>query len=162
MQEVSEDMGTEIEMDDRLDRVTNTIDELLAFMATAVDRPAPEGASWGPREVLAHLVYWLDFSCQGFEEALEGRATPYPNEDLDDLNNRVVKMLADRPMEDMCADLRKLRDRLAAVVKNLRRPDATVLVKKDGTRVKALDRLEMMDQHYRGHLADLKANGVNE
>lgn len=159
MQEVPENMGTEIDMHDQLNKVIKTIDEVLAFMATTDDQPAQEGASWGPREVLSHLVYWLDFSCQGFEEALEGRDMPYPNEDLDDLNSRVVKMLADRAMEDLCADLRKLRDRLTAVVKDLRRPDAIVLVKKDGTRVKALDRLEMMDQHYGGHLADLKANG---
>src|SRR5262245_43827960 len=113
--------------------------------------------TWGPREVLCHLVWWHQATVEGMESVLAG-GKPYRfYASIDETNARAVGRLAGQDIGQLAEIVRGLQARLIKAARALSDPNATVLVIGDGSGRSVLQRLETIARHWSEHVRALQA-----
>jgi hypothetical protein len=142
-----------------------------AFEAfTTYIRRLPDAAvvekAWGPKEVLAHIVFYLQNHVSQLEARVAGRPFLPVHGSYDDLNAQVVRSSRGVPIQELLRRLRVSGMRLAEFAQTHDPESLTVQLKK-GSVPRALTRLLREEAgHIRGHLQTLAAqaerNAVEE
>ena len=112
---------------------------------------------WTPREVLCHMIYWHQATIDGIESVASGGEPHRIYASTDEMNARAVGRAAERDVPRLIEDIMPLQERLVDGARGLEDPDATVLIRADGTELSAAQRLEGITKHWLGHLEELNA-----
>lgn len=138
-----------------LDRLANTVDELSQYIRT-LSAPDLADQAWGPKEVLAHLVYHHELYVKLIEASVARIAIDPPKGRFRELNARAVA--ANRGLSHLAlvARLRKANRRLAALYEACD-PNAIVIEIKSGAKPRTLAQLvPEVEAHIRHHLFKLR------
>lgn len=97
----------------------------LGVLSTAVDAfcgyieglPAEAlvDKAWGPKEVLAHILYWQEVWVAEAEAVLAGRPYSLPEGRFEDVNSEVARASHGVPVDDLLSCLRAVQERLRRV-----------------------------------------------
>lgn len=112
--------------------------------------------SWGPREVLCHLVWWHQATVEGMESRGSG-GTPYRiYASVDEMNARAVGRLAGKTIDQLADLVRQFQARLVTAARAIPDAQTTVMVFGDGSERSVQQRLEAMAQHWDEHVNELR------
>lgn len=149
-------MTTTSELEAAIAHIGAIIDEAVAFFRQAPDRSAAPGGPWGPKEVLAHILWWHTFTCESVEGVLAGRAPQPPARPTEEINAEAAARSAATPIAALADQLAAVHARLVAAVRRLPDPSVIVMRRPDGSAFDAPRRLRIMANHIAGHLAELR------
>ncbi len=101
-----------------VEQLREAVDELHHFI-----RELPEAAlvekAWGPKEVLAHLVFWIESYVVQIEAILAGEPPVPPQGRFDDINVEVVEASRGVPVDELLRRHLMASERLCAFVQTL-------------------------------------------
>ncbi|MBI2321100.1 MAG: DinB family protein [Chloroflexi bacterium] len=144
------------ELEDAIVAVGAVIDEALAFFGQTPDRTAAPGGSWGPKEVLAHLVWWHTFTCESVEGVLAGREPQPPSRPVEAINAEAAAQAAGTSVATLAEQFGATHARLIEAMRRLPDPSVVVMRRSDGAAFDAPSRLNTLARHVAGHLAELR------
>lgn len=123
-----------------------------------VSANAGEPPNWGPKEVLAHLVYYHELYVSELEALLRGEDYDPPAGSREELNKRAVKASRVTPADALAQRLRAANLRLGVLLEesNL---DEDLIVYRQGAEPQTLHALaEGEAEHIRHHLVEQQAH----
>jgi hypothetical protein len=132
---------------------------LLDLSDEELDRPVEAAHGWSGRDLMAHLLGWLDFTLAAAKElavredspTLERRERETADPGVDALNARMLEEARARPLDDLRGAFGSVPGELRGYLTVV--PETRWL--KHSTRLKAF--LEDTTEHYEEHTADLAA-----
>ena len=150
-------MDAQEQLGGNLQQLEQAVAEAADFFRQQGDRTAAEGAPWGPREVLAHFLYWHERTCLNVEDVLAGKGVLALNRQVAEVNADAVAEHRGEPVWTLVEQLLSLQRRLGSGLHMLRDPNAVVLIRADGTKITARERPEVMARHIKSHLDELRS-----
>jgi hypothetical protein len=140
---------------DEAERLHTSVDALCRFIeslppSALVDQP------WGPKEVLAHLVYWHETYVTQLQAILTGRPYLLPEGRFRDINARAVEQGHHRSVAQQVARLRAADRRLTTLARDPSAATAVMVTKQEATPRRLPGFLDRVDGHIRGHLHALR------
>jgi hypothetical protein len=136
-----------------LERLTTTVESFCRFMEQ-LPGAARQEQPWGPREVLAHLVYWHELYVEQVEALRGGPPAELPEGRFSDLNALAVAQSRGAPLDEMLRRFREANERLVIAI--TASPDLAIQLKR-GSKVWPLEALiPNVGSHIRNHLKLLK------
>lgn len=138
-----------------LRQLEQAVAEAAEFLQRQEDRSAAEGAPWGPKEALAHFLFWHERTCRNVEDVLAGKGVEPLGRPVAEVNAEAVAEHHGEPMSGLVERLLSLQRRLTTGLQALPDPHAVVLVRADGTKITAMERPEVMARHIKSHLEEL-------
>lgn len=150
-------MDAQEQLRGNLRQLEQAVAEAADFCRQQGDKPAAEGAPWGPREVLAHCLFWHERTCLNVEEVLAGRGVEALVRAVAEVNAEAVAEHRGQPMGTLVEQLLSLQRRLGAGLRALPDANAVVLIRADGTKLTALERPDVMARHIKSHLDELRS-----
>ena len=143
--------------------LARAIDEIKAAVAEAapVFRNAPNsnarpGEPWGAKEIIAHLIWWNEFSLDSVERVRAGGEAQAATRPTDELNADAVAAMAGKPMVALTDDLEASVQQLIAAMQKLPDPSVTVMRRPNGQAFDAAGRLRVIAGHIRDHLGEIR------
>ncbi len=146
---------------------SNPIDELeKSFQAAIAYYQGPGTTStarvgdWGPKETLAHFIYFCNRNIQGMQEATRGGGpvpifeSPFTN--VDDLSAAKVAQYADNSMAEVIAAARQAHERMIQEARAMSDLDVPIILRPDGETQSARVRIENTSRHWLNHIDQLK------
>lgn len=130
------------------------VQDAIAYFRAA-DAPASQTEEWGPREVLAHLLFWHDFVIGALEAAARGELQPRPVGPQPEINGKAVEQYRDTPLEEQLAHLAASQQTLQARFLALPDPNVIVMQRATGEMASAVQTVGNWTRHIRSHLAEL-------
>jgi hypothetical protein len=140
---------------DDLARLTDTVEEFCAWIESlpARDlRPQP----WGPREVLAHLVFWHEYYCAQSRAALAGKASPRPAGRFAEINSRAVEKYRAFAPRVLAARFRSANRRLRRLAAGNDPRGIAFRLKEDSQMWELSDLIPAVEAHIRNHRIKLE------
>lgn len=112
--------------------------------------------AWGPKEVLAHLLYWQELYLEQARGVLDGRSFSIPKGTYSELNARAAEGCKDLSPVEMVARLRTATQGLFALAAE-QDPHQVMIPLKHGSRPYSLgELLEGVGGHFRDHQRQLE------
>jgi hypothetical protein len=128
--------------------------------STDVSPTGSDEATWGPREVLAHVLWWHERYLAVLSAKVDDRPRPRLPGGLDDINLVGIETYGRRSMSELRAAIRSKEHALESLTAVLfERPDAATIriVTRDESAPISLDAfVERVTGHLRGHARDLR------
>ena len=112
---------------------------------------------WGPVEVLCHFLYWHEATARGMESVAAGGGPHRVKAPVDDMNARAIARRSGWSIDRLLQEAAGLQQRLTRATRALPDLDAVALVRDDGTRLSGAQRLEVIADHWREHVAELRS-----
>jgi hypothetical protein len=140
---------------DNIQRLTNTVEKFCGWVESL---PAEETRpqSWGPREILAHLVYWHEqYIAQG-KAILSGRKYPAPRGRFADMNSIAAAKFQKTPIVKLTARFRNANRRLCRLARGSSARKIAFSIKQGSKRWRLPDLIPAVEAHVRNHLRALK------
>ncbi|HEX6384797.1 MAG TPA: maleylpyruvate isomerase N-terminal domain-containing protein [Anaerolineae bacterium] len=113
------------------DELCRAVDEFRRFISSLPETVLVEKA-WGPKEALAHLVFWLESYVTQVEALLAGETPGLPRGRFDDLNAEVVAASRGVSLAELLRRHHVACERLYQVAES-HDPESIVLVLKQGS-----------------------------
>ena len=113
------------------DDLRQAVGEFRHFVS-GLPEPALVEKAWGPKEALAHLVFWLESYVTQVEALLAGQTPELPSGRFDDLNAEVVTASRGVPVTELLRRHLVACERLYQVAES-HDPENIVLVLKQGS-----------------------------
>ena len=113
--------------------------------------------TWGPREVLCHLVWWHQATVEGMESVRSGGAPYRIYAATEEMNARAVGRLAGQTMHQLAEQVEQFQTRLVTAVHALPTLSTTVFVHADGSEDSAQTRLEAITRDWHTCIENLQA-----
>lgn len=133
------------------------VDAGLAYLADSRVREPTQIDVWGPREVLAHMVYWHQSSTEGMESVVSGGGPYRIIGSVDEVNAKAIEDASGESNLQIINHILQLQGRLEAAARKMLDPGATVLTRGEGLNDSLAQRLKMMARHWNNHIKELKA-----
>lgn len=150
-------MPTSGQLDQLITALESSVGNGLAYFEGPGSTSTAKIGHWQAREVLCHLLWWHQATVEGIESVASG-GTPYHiYASTDEMNARAVGRLSGKTIPQMAAMVRQWQARLEAAVRTLPNPNATVLIRGDGTELSAQQRLETITHHWDEHVKELQS-----
>jgi DinB superfamily len=150
-------MAVTQQIEDLIRALEQSVATGLAYFQGPGGQARGKAGTWGPREVLCHLVWWHQATVEGMESVLSG-GKPYRfYASVDEMNARAVGRLAGQDIAQLSELVRQLQARLVKAARALPDPNATVLVTGDGSGRSVQQRLETIARHWSEHVRALQA-----
>lgn len=115
------------------------VDEFCHFIEELPNTALVEKA-WGPKEVLAHLVFWHESFVTQIEALLAQESIEIPEGRFRDLNEQVVKASYSASVDELVCRFRAANERLCGFAQNHHLKNITLKIKK-GSKSRALSSL---------------------
>lgn len=131
-------------------KLQTTIERFCQFME-GLPEEALVPQEWGPREVLAHLLFWHESYVVQLESLLDDQAVSVPQGRYKDLNLEAAKMHRETPVIELVRRFREANERFCHLGQN---PGAEALVleiKKGSKRWPLLELVPAVESHVRNH-----------
>ncbi len=131
--------------------------EVEAFCALIERQPerALREQAWGPREVLAHLVFWHEQYASQLQARLAGRPYPLPHGRFRELNDRAVEAARLRSIPAQLARFRAANRRWSSLVVDPRAGAVGIQIKQDSKAWPVGELLPRVAAHIRKHRLEL-------
>lgn len=143
-----------IKMTNDLQKLETTVETFCRYIET-LPRVATSRQAWGPREVLAHLVFWHASYVAQIEAMLAGAPFELPQGRFSDLNAQAVAVLRGASIDQLVSRLRAANARLCALYAE-HDPNTIVLEIKQGSKLWRLTELvPAVEAHIRNHQRQL-------
>lgn len=113
---------------------------------------------WGPRQVLAHLVFWHETYVRQVEAGLAGIGWLFPEGTLKELNARAVASLSGVGVPTMLARFRTANSRLCRLAADPRSAGARVQLKRDTKSWPLSEFILEVEAHVRRHGEEIRRN----
>jgi hypothetical protein len=149
-------MATSGQLDQLITALENSVKQGLAYFEGPGTTSEARIGRWKSREVLCHLVWWHQATVEGIESVASGAAPYRIYASTDEMNARAVGRLSGQTIPQLAAMARQWQARLVAAVRTLPDPNATVLIRGDGTTLSATQRLETITHHWDEHIKELQ------
>ncbi len=138
-----------------LARLVETVDRFCQFI-TALPVSALAEQDWGPKEVLAHLVYHHELYVKLIEAFLAGTLIEPPKGTFRELNAQAVAASRGIPPSELVDRFQKANQRLVEIYQQ-HDPSAIVVEIKAGAKLRTLAELvPEVEAHIRNHLEKLR------
>ncbi len=111
--------------------------------------------AWGPREVLAHLVYWHEQYAAQLQARLAGRPYPLPHGRFRELNDYAVEDARRQSIAAQLARFRAANRRWSSLIADPRAQGASIQIKQDSKIWPAGELLPRVAAHIRKHRLEL-------
>ncbi len=106
---------------------------------------------WGPRQVLAHLVFWHETYVRQIEAGLAGKGWLFPEGTLKELNAKAVASLSGVGVPTMLARFRAANSRLCRLAADPKSAGAHVQLKRDTKSWPLSEFILEVEAHVRRH-----------
>ena len=147
---------------------SDTLDQLLVPAEEAVQRTlayleGPGATStaridrWGVWEIAAHLLHWHRVTAEAALAVARGEPPSRFTSPVDDINEEVVAKSAGMSLAQLVSELKSTHGTLVQAIRDLPDPDATLMLRHDGSSPTAKDRLRTIAHHWTEHLEELLA-----
>jgi len=137
------------------DKLQQTVEAFCQFIE-ALPVSALVEQDWGPKEVLAHIVYYHENHVAEIEAQLAGRPYNLPKGRFSDLNAQAAASSRDIPVEELLHRLRAADEKLRNFYR-LHDPDTLLINIKQGGKIWTLAELVPAEEsHVRNHHQRLK------
>lgn len=136
-------------------RLVETVDRFCQFIATLPASALAE-QDWGPKEVLAHLVYHHELYVNLVEAFLAGTPVAPPKGHFRDLNAQAVAASRDIPPSELVDRFRKANQRLVELYREHDPRAITVEIKAGAKRRTLAELVPEVEAHIRNHLEKLR------
>jgi hypothetical protein len=140
---------------DDLEHLTRAVEDFCRWIEH-LPAEKTRAQEWGPREVLAHLVYWHEHYLAQSEAILAGKAFPLPAGRFRDLNVAAVEKLGGAPPAALCRRFRAANRRLCTLALADKPGTISFRIKQGSKRWRLADLLRAVEAHVRNHLQGLK------
>lgn len=136
-------------------RLVDTVDRFCRFIATLPASALVE-QDWGPKEVLAHLVYYHELYVDLIEGILASTPVVPPRGRFQDLNAQAIAVSRGKSPAELVDRLRTANRRLVTLYQQHDPSEITVVIKA-GTRPRTLAQLvPEVEAHIRNRLEQLR------
>jgi hypothetical protein len=138
-----------------IDRLTSTVEDFCAWIDTL---PASEtrAQKWGPREVLAHLVYWHEHYIAASRALLAGRLFALPGGRFADMNAKAAAKFKSTPIPRLTKRFRLDNRRLCQLASGPHAAKIAFSIKQGSKRWRLLALIPAVEAHIRNHLRTIK------
>jgi hypothetical protein len=136
-------------------RLTATVESFCAWIESL---PASDlrPRDWGPREVLAHLVYWHESYVRRTAAVRAGKPPALPEGRFADINAHAVASLRTVPVRRLVRRLRAANRRLCAQAAEGNPRRIVFRIKRDSRPWKLADLIPAAEAHIRNHLRAIR------
>ncbi len=141
-------------------RLAETVDRFCRFI-TALSPSALGDQEWGPKPVLAHLVYHHELYVTLVQASLAGRPVAPPKGRFRDLNADAVAASRGIPVAELADRLRIANQRLVKLYEQHDPRTITVDIKAGAKRRTLAELVPEVEAHIRNHLTKLR-RGLKE
>jgi hypothetical protein len=140
---------------DDIERLTRTVEDFCGWIESL---PAEETRpqSWGPREILAHLVYWHGQYIAQSKAILSGRQFPTPSGRFADMNSMAAAKFRKIPIAKLTGRFRNANRRLCGLAREHDPRKIAFSIKQGSKRWRLADLIPAVEAHVRNHLRQLK------
>jgi hypothetical protein len=139
----------------RIGELRATVDAFCSFIEGLPEDALAEG-EWGPKEVLAHLVFWHESYVAQTEALLAGEPFMPPEGRFSDLNAQAVAASRGVPVAELLRRFRAANERLCCICGE-QDAEAIVLEAKQGSKRWTLAALvPRIEAHIRNHQRKLE------
>lgn len=136
-------------------RLVETVDQFCQFITT-LPASALADQDWGPKEVLAHLMYHHELYVNLVQEFLAGTPIAPPKGRFRDLNTEAVRASRGIAFTELVDRLQKANQRLVEMYQQNNPSEITVEIKA-GAKLRSLAELvPEVEAHIRNHLEKLR------
>lgn len=132
------------------------VQEAIRWYETSASTASGKVGTWGPKEVLAHCIFWHQVTAEGMESVARNGPPRRTTAPTDDLNAQAVAQRAGKTLADLVAEARQVHQRLVQAARSISNWDSIVLVRVDGTTQTVRQRLERIPNHWWEHIAQLE------
>ena len=140
---------------DELIRLPDTVEAFCSWIGSLPPRELRDQA-WGPKEALAHLLYWHEHYLAQSKASLAGRTLKLPAGRFTDLNARAVAKYSALTPAALVRRFRSANRRLCALATNTDPRKIAFRIKKDSQLWRLSDLIPAAESHIRNHLRALK------
>ncbi len=145
----------------QLDTLISSVEETVEAALSYFEGPGAESKIkidlWTPREVLCHMIYWHQATAEGMERVTSGGSPNRIYASTDEMNARAVGRASGKSIPALADEARQLQARLAKAAREVPDPNATVMVRDDGSQASTIQRLERIIGHWNAHIEELKS-----
>jgi hypothetical protein len=140
-----------------IERLTSTVEDFCGWIESlpAEDTAAQE---WGPREVLAHLVYWHEHYLSQSNAILKGQALRPPAGRFAGMNARAVEKFHNLSIPALTKKFRTANRRLCGIARGSDSRKIAFSIKQGSKRWRLSDLLPAAEAHVRNHKMKLIKN----
>ncbi|MDP6402123.1 MAG: DinB family protein [SAR202 cluster bacterium] len=150
-------MAANQDVDALLQALEDAVDEAILYIEGPGATSQVVIDQWGPRDVFCHFLFWHEATARGMESVAGGGEPMRVETPLDKANADAITSRAGQTISQLVAEARRQQERLANAVHALDDLSQTVLVRPDGTRLSARQRLELIAHHWSEHIEELQA-----
>ena len=147
-------------LDSLLEALAEAVGQARAYLLKLDGEAVVRPGTWGPAEVLSHLVYWHRAYVEGIESVLTGGPPFGTGETIDELNAKALDEMAGSCVVDLLQEWEDLQNRLEQMAGALPDPGATMQIHHDSTECNLYEPLDELVGHVREHLGDLQEGGA--
>ncbi|HEY5119214.1 MAG TPA: ClbS/DfsB family four-helix bundle protein [Anaerolineales bacterium] len=141
--------------EDNIERLTNTVEDFCGWIESL---PAKETRTqeWGPREILAHLVYWHEQYITQSKAILSGRQFPTPSGRFAEMNSKAAAKFQNFSIAKLTGRFRNANRRLCRLAREHDPRKIAFSIKQGSKRWRLSDLIPAVEAHVRNHLRALK------
>ncbi len=150
-------MTTNKQVDSLLAALDKTIQDTLAYFDDPGSKSKARVGDWGAWEVLCHFLFWHEATIEGMESVALGGDPYRADANVDELNARALAKYQGNSFLNLTAHLRESEERLQRAARKLPNLDVPVMMRANGTLLSGRERLELINRHWAGHVAELQA-----
>jgi hypothetical protein len=148
-------MSNRSSTEDDIERLTRAVDDFCVWI---VALPAEETRTqeWGPRETLAHLIYWHEQYIAQSKAILSGRQYPALSGRFADMNSMAAAKFRKVPIAKLSGRFRNANRRLCRLAREPSARKIAFSIKQGSKRWRLTDLIPAVEAHIRNHLQVLK------
>jgi hypothetical protein len=138
-----------------LKRLSETVEDFCGWIETL---PAQDlrPQEWGPREALAHLVYWHAYYLSQSKAVLAGKPLPLPSGRFSDLNAAAIAKFRALAPPALVRRFRMVNRRLCLLARSNDPRLIAFRIKQDSQLWKLSDLIPAAESHIRNHKLNLR------
>ncbi len=143
-----------------INKLENSFKEAIAYYKGDGANSEAKVGDWGPKETLAHMVYFCERNAQAIQDAIAGKGPlpilepPYTN--VDDLNASKVSEYANTSLEELVVIATASHYKMLEGAKALPSLETPIILRPNGETQTAQVRIEGTANHWINHVNWLK------
>lgn len=143
-------------MANELERLKTTVEEFCRLIEELPKAKTAE-QEWGPKEVLAHLVFWHESYVAQIEASLAGKIYDRPQGRFSDLNAQAVARNRGIAIEKLIRRFQKADEKLRRLYRTHDPAAIVIEIKQGSKRWQLIDLIPAVEAHVRNHQRQLES-----
>jgi len=133
-----------------IERLTNTVEDFCGWIEL-LPSESTAAQEWGPREVLAHLVFWHEHYLSQSKAILSGRMPDPPAGRFADMNAKAVEKFQNLSIPLLTIRFRTANRRLSLLASGHNAGEIAFSIKQGSKRWRLSDLIPAVEAHIRNH-----------